>query len=306
MSGLVSIIIPVYNAEATVGKCIQSVLSQSYADIQVVVVNDGSTDNSSAICCSFSDARILVIDAEHRGISSARNTGLDNARGENIYFLDADDYLKNNAISDLMVYPQDLVISGFRSECVKLPSIPNHIREYLLRPNMNTELAFVWGKMFKRSIIEANHIRFKAYMDKHEDTEFVFNYLHYVNNIGITGNETYVHSCPVNGAGMRIFDSFIECETLLSTIKRFAPPQNLINHARISLKIVEMIRAHRLPFAKHYRFIEAIVGYPFVRKSLDDYLDLPGNSKLIPFLMRYKLCFLLTLVCRARGKKRYG
>lgn len=90
---LVSIIIPVYNVEKYIVECINSVLNQSYSNIEVILINDGSTDNSLSICKDFEskDCRVVVLNKENGGLSSARNAGLDKAKGEYILFVDSDD-----------------------------------------------------------------------------------------------------------------------------------------------------------------------------------------------------------------------
>lgn len=87
----ISVIIPVYNAAATLPATVQAVLMQTYADLELILINDGSTDCSAAVCDSFTDPRVRVFHQENRGVSAARNLGLSQATGEYITFLDADD-----------------------------------------------------------------------------------------------------------------------------------------------------------------------------------------------------------------------
>jgi len=103
VSGLVSVVIPVYNVEKYLRECADSVLGQSYRNIEVILVNDGSTDGSPKICNEYlgQDSRVRVIHQENKGLSAARNRGLDQACGEYIYFLDSDDYLASGAIQKL-------------------------------------------------------------------------------------------------------------------------------------------------------------------------------------------------------------
>ena len=104
MSPLVSIIIPVYNVEKYIDKCITSVCNQSYNNLEIILVNDGSKDNSGAICDkrAYDDSRIVVIHKENNGVSSARNTGIENANGEYICFIDGDDYVTQDYILDML------------------------------------------------------------------------------------------------------------------------------------------------------------------------------------------------------------
>ena len=96
---LVTIIMPAYNAEKTISRAIGSVLKQDYSNIELIVVNDGSTDNTRSVCEQFSDARIKVITQENKGLSGARNTGLSNSKGEFVTFVDSDDLVEYNFIS---------------------------------------------------------------------------------------------------------------------------------------------------------------------------------------------------------------
>ena len=101
---MVSIIIPVYNVEQYLRECLDSVINQTYKEIQVILVDDGSTDNSGKICDDYAyrDERVSVIHKENGGLGDARNVGLENAYGEYIYFLDSDDYIKADAIEKML------------------------------------------------------------------------------------------------------------------------------------------------------------------------------------------------------------
>lgn len=96
MSARVSVVIPVYNVERFLKECVDSVLNQTYSDFEIILVDDGSTDNSGSLCDDYlsQDNRIKVIHRENGGLSAARNTGMDSATGEYIYFLDSDDYIE--------------------------------------------------------------------------------------------------------------------------------------------------------------------------------------------------------------------
>ena len=101
MTPYISVIIPVYNAETTLNKCVDSVLGQQFPDFEVILVDDGSKDRSLQICEEYArrDSRVTVIHKENGGVSSARNAALEIAKGERILFLDADDYLDNSCFT---------------------------------------------------------------------------------------------------------------------------------------------------------------------------------------------------------------
>lgn len=107
MLPLVSIIVPIYNNEQDIKKCINALLEQSYKNLQIILVDDGSTDNTYDICKTFSDQRILLLKKTNGGASSARNHGLLKAKGKYIYFVDSDDYLEGNAIEKLVYLAEE-------------------------------------------------------------------------------------------------------------------------------------------------------------------------------------------------------
>ena len=99
----ISIIIPVYNVEKYLSRCLESVINQSYKNIEIIIVNDGSTDNSFDICNKYKkkDKRVILIDQNNQGLSGARNTGLKHATGEYICFIDSDDYVEKDYVEYL-------------------------------------------------------------------------------------------------------------------------------------------------------------------------------------------------------------
>ena len=98
---LISVIVPVYNAQKTLARCLESISNQTFRDLEIIVVNDGSSDDSEKICCQFQDARLRLISQSNQGVSQARNTGIDYAEGKFLCFVDADDYLMSNHIETL-------------------------------------------------------------------------------------------------------------------------------------------------------------------------------------------------------------
>ena len=100
---LLSVIIPVYNVEHTLERCVQSVLTQNFADMEIILVDDGSTDGSSALCDTYGNKKnITVIHQDNAGLSAARNTGLTVAKGRYVTFVDSDDYLDTDLYPSLM------------------------------------------------------------------------------------------------------------------------------------------------------------------------------------------------------------
>ncbi len=187
---MISVIVPVYNTEKYLDRCIQSILAQTYTDFELLLINDGSTDSSGAICNKYAeqDSRVRVFHKENGGVSSARNMGLDNAKGEWITFCDSDDWvyeswLQNFAenCNDVDLVCQGIYPNGF------LEYKNNHIRfafdyrgainEGLLLLYEYSVIGYTVIKCFKRSIVEKYSLRFNTLFSLREDEEFVLRYL---------------------------------------------------------------------------------------------------------------------------------
>lgn len=220
---LVSVIVPVYNAENYLGYCLNSIVSQTYQQIEIILINDGSTDNSLAICQNYAlvDDRISIITVENNGVSNARNVGLDAAKGEYIQFIDSDDVIKSNMIEQTVqmmeAYQKDVVVSSF--EMITLGQNDADMNKIsfscnimggecvLTREKFFKKMAFIlwrtsllecsWNKLFRRSIIQENNIRFPKELTLGEDFCFNMDYFQYVNGAVFT-NKVYYYYMQVN------------------------------------------------------------------------------------------------------------
>lgn len=196
---LVSIIIPVFNAERYLTKCLKSIIKQSYEHIEILVINDGSSDNSLSIINEFSrkDPRIHILSKKNSGPSETRNLGLEHATGEFISFVDADDWIHENMIEQMVFEMSrrrsDLVICEvLQFDCqndnytprrtFKLSELDQHASyDALMSRFISGEFDFAnWNKLYKRAIIEENRIRFQADLRIGED--FIFNLI-YLNHV---------------------------------------------------------------------------------------------------------------------------
>ena len=111
-TGLISVIVTVYNIREYLPKAVDSILSSTYQNLEVLLIDDGSTDDSLAVCRIFEDPRIHVISTENGGVSHARNIGVDKAQGEYLTFVDGDDYLAADYLENLYIEPYDMIIGG--------------------------------------------------------------------------------------------------------------------------------------------------------------------------------------------------
>lgn len=184
----VSIIVPVYNVENYIEKCIKSLLNQTLEEIEIIVINDGSQDNSIKIIEeSFSDERLAIYHQENRGISEARNNGLKKAHGEYILFVDSDDFIDKNMCEELYKNSNDgdIIFSNYYANYGDRKEEFNFnkkIKRYFkLNLEKNTKfngkliyersLAAVWDKLYKRSFLIENNLFFTPKI-LHEDLNF--------------------------------------------------------------------------------------------------------------------------------------
>ena len=192
----ISIIIPIYNTGAYLPRCIDSILSQSFTDYELILIDDGSIDNSGAICDNYAqqDNRIKVFHQKNGGLSSARNTGLDHAQGEWIYFVDSDDELKPDGLQTLVnciSEDVDMVMGGYEQYNLDgnlIETEKNHETLTLSRrdsllvlfPDHSIQysyLGYVWIRLFRNRIIQDHGLRFDTSIRIKEDTLFVTQYL---------------------------------------------------------------------------------------------------------------------------------
>ncbi len=192
---LVSIIIPMYNARKTIQKCLDSVIEQTHKNIEVLIINDGSKDNSiNIIKENYNDRRIKLINQDNSGVSSARNKGLDLAKGKYILFVDSDDYIDKDLIEKLLLLSKDnnLVVSPYKLEkkdktniYIRYQEEENNIKS-IINGSMN---GYIHGCLFQRDKIE--HIRFDTNLIYMEDMKFLVQYTLKIKKINIAKNSYY-------------------------------------------------------------------------------------------------------------------
>ena len=180
----ISVIVPVYNVEKYLPKCIDSILAQTFTNFELLLINDGSKDSSRTICDEYAakDSRIRVFHKENGGVSSARNLGLDNAKGEWIAFVDSDDWVDDDYLLSVINiakrFYSDIVTYG--EKCHKLDKLINNKLkdiEYIdlnSRECINNLHHHVWGYVIRKEIITSNRIIFDTSLKYAEDVLFLF------------------------------------------------------------------------------------------------------------------------------------
>lgn len=246
MTNLISIIIPVYNSEKYLVCCLEHIINQTYQNIEIILIDDGSKDGSSKICDEYArkDKRIKVIHKQNNGAAAARNTGLDIASGEYIAFVDSDDYIELNMYQEMMKvnqqYDCDLVLCDCYKENESTKIIFTHdIREGYYDKDMLYKEYFPTLLMtnsvdypptisncvclFKRKLIEENNLRYKEGMRFSEDLLFGSQAAYYTSSFYYMKNKAFYHYVLNNESVTHTFfpNKWIMMRSLYEYIKEF-------------------------------------------------------------------------------------
>ena len=191
----ITVVVPIYNAEQFLEKCLKSIVEQTYQNLEIILVNDGSTDKSKEICERFneSDERIILINKENGGVSSARNRGIEESTGKYIIFIDADDYIEKEMFEtlaeDLFKNKVDISMCGFKTVDINgnilgesSPMENRYFDVKTFRRNLFDDRYYgdlVWNKLFKLEIIKEHNIRFREDIHINENVLFMLDFSKY-------------------------------------------------------------------------------------------------------------------------------
>lgn len=276
---VVSVIVPAYQAEKTLEKCVRSILTQRFRDVEILLVDDGSRDGTAALCDRLAgeDSRIRVFHRENSGVSATRNFALEQACGEFIQFVDSDDYLAENAIAAMVqvarTHGSDLVIADYyrvyegAAQCKSRGrSIGPVDADAFLQDFTDSPSAFyygvLWNKLYRREIIQRHGLRMDESFSWCEDLLFNMNYYRHIAGV-------YVLRVPVY--------YYVRSMTSLSMQK-----MNLFRLGRIRLKLYAAYRRFALetltPGA--YRAWKPRAVKFFYAGLIDEFV-LPGSGERI-------------------------
>ena len=256
----ISIIIPVYNAQKYIKKCIESIKNQTFKDIDIILIDDGSTDNSGSICDEYAmqDSRIRVFHKENGGVSSARNLGIEKAIGDYIMFVDADDYLKQNCLEEcikiITAYNKiDVLKFNFikKTDHIEFKHSFNINTNYLYVYNdyiklyecvfLHDDLCPVWAALFKRELVK--NLKFDESIKLGEDFKFFIQALLVSNNIYVDDNAYYYYYVNHNSA-THYFDINKKIKLLEDGISVNKYIENVIS-SNISKKVSRRDKSYR-------------------------------------------------------------
>ncbi|MGM0302693.1 hypothetical protein IGI66_002315 [Enterococcus sp. AZ048] len=340
---LISIIVPAFNVETYISKCIDSILKQTYKNIELIIINDGSTDDTGEIIKkkSYEDDRIKVFNQMNSGVSSARNKGIETSSGKFILFVDPDDWIESDAVEHyLKLYNRhndpDIVINGFIMEyegdkstlSIQVSEKTNvfYLEEFkeefprLLKKNF---LATPWNKLYKKEVIIRNNIEFPNI--KNEDLAFNFIYLLKCKKFSIGNNSDYHWLRNREGSETEIIHQKYEVDKLWENRKHITIMLNNFSdiffdrdqkelirevYSYIGDRIVQTIQetTDSVTFIEAYKIIKSVYRDELLMSAFDKSKPSKSMMKLmyIPIRIRSILLSILMGKIISFMKKRFS
>lgn len=341
MPPLVSIIVPLYNEDYALFRCLDSILAQTFRDLEIILIDDGSTDGSPAICDAYAarDGRVRTIHQANTGRPGARNAGLDAATGKYIQFVDADDYIMPETTASLVENMErekvDLALCGVTDMFVEpgkpdvgqpwraMPAGRMPVSDYLTDSvsdyDMRTPYTLA-NKLFHRGLIEADGLRFNRELANGEDLDFVAAHLRSCRSIWNDPAIFYVCVYEFSGRGVTDRDRPLPCylwQRLAAYRTLHATAAAILDEA--GLRHVEAMLANQITggAVRHCRRdmpltrdeilsdLRKLANQPDLHAWLEHCQPLPGQSRLLPFLLKHRWILPLYYLARRRSDRRF-
>lgn len=330
----VSIIVPVYNVEKYLSRCMKSLMNQTLKDIEIILVDDGSPDSCPKMCDDFTvqDSRTKVIHKLNGGLGFARNSGLEIATGEFVAFVDSDDYVDLNMYETLYnqakKYKLDTLFCGFNNvdnknnshpvsevKALKVFNSQNEIQDFLLdmigtEPDYAVDRKYqmsVWHAIYSRNSIENNNIRFcseKEFIS--EDIIFHIDYLQKANKIGIIPDAMYYYCQNIDSTSLtKTFreDRFEKYVILYKEICSRLSHLDIDNRANRFLigytrTLIFLLDDYKLTFYKKNEILKSICSNSIWEPiyKFYDYNKLPFFQKIIFYILKKKLTYIFIFI----------
>ena len=255
MTKTFSIILPVYNAQQTIRRAVDSILNQRFRDFELLVVDDGSTDGSGQILAQYAskDNRIKVLHKENGGANSARNLALQYVQGEYVTFCDADDWVEDDWLLAFVdnFQDNDVVVQGW-TYVTEIERMPQY---YVEKPETPAEAAdlmsrhesfgFLWNKCFRASIIKRNSLTFNEKFHFLEDEEFICRYWTYVQKVKFVPVASYQYVKPDFEQKYQHIDNYYLYVSLLENASKFVSNKDSVTMKKYTMGV---FRCMMLPF----------------------------------------------------------
>lgn len=323
MDKLVSIVVPIYNVEKYIDKCIDSIINQSYNNLEIILVNDGSPDRSVEICNQYAekDSRIKVINKDNGGLSDARNKGIDNASGDYIVFVDGDDYIEiltiEKAIQAMHEEDADIVIWSYLAEHVDKNEIvqktevyksddstysKNNINQINLTIDKVNLIGYAWNKMYKLDIIRNNDLYFLKGISLVEDMLFNSVALKHCDKIVfISDSLTHYMQRPRETLGAQFYENYFDLK-----IRAIKALSLLFEHWKIDIDDKNVILSSmgfnivksnikkistngQFSYSKKILYLDDFIKNKNVKKIIKDFEIKTSKDRLLSFLIKNKM-----------------
>lgn len=305
-----SIIIPIYNSAQYLARCLESLLVIKCEECEILCINDGSTDNSLDVLNNYQklDKRIKIFSKQNGGVSSARNYGLDQAKGEYIMFVDSDDIIENNYVSELMEYTDkyDIIKTGYKNDTIPITWFSKEqeitMQDFFYYIKKDNRFNVVFAQLIKRSIL--TNIRFKEDISYGED--LLFNYECYSNasSIGAIPKYGYVMTTDNTNSITRVmhFDKVKRRIDDTFYVFNFFPTDlfsSIEKNTMITKKININLKNYVQSSNSNYREFKTAFNEPKIKEVLkspiDDSLIGSKNILLIKLLKKqiYRLYYII-------------
>lgn len=276
-----SIIVPIYDVEKYIHKCLESIINQTYNDIEIILVDDESPDNCPEICDKFEqkDKRIKVIHKKNGGLSDARNAGLKIATGDYVLFVDSDDYIDTKTCENFLIYTNsnaDVIIGNAIVEKENI-SFMDHIlcsdimtgKEYLLKAYKNGKAPMAaWLNLYRREFLIDNNLYFK-YGILHEDEQFTPRVLLKANTVIVTQNNFYHYVIRNNSITTKI-DKRKNASNLYDTCEELLEIYNVIEDNELKDYLIDSLVEKYLnmfQIGKLYQYGNKYLHKEFIKKN---------------------------------------
>lgn len=331
----ISIVVPIYNVERYLGRCVESILAQTYPDIEVILVNDGSPDGCAAICEKYAamDSRIIVVNQENKGLPGARNSGLKIAKGEYVSFIDSDDTIEADMVEDFVNvatnnHKADVIASNiiqYENGNVKYQILKNElpygvllkqeeIKTHFIEPYYGGYMGIIPSactKMYKVEFLKENKLLFDESLKRAEDYWFNFYVFTKANSIYAI-DHAYYHYYKIEGSVIRSyrenqFELFLKSrEKLLSKNKIL---NCKVNWNTFNTEFVHNINEfillciNKTGFFKSYKKVSTIFRNEEFVKALENVSIYNLHNRLIKKFLKSKLYMPAFLIYYAWSKK---
>lgn len=335
----VSIIVPVYNVEAYLDKCIKSILNQTFSDFELILINDGSTDKSLEICNYYKsiDNRIIVIDKINTGSSDSRNIGINLAKGEYICFVDSDDWIEENMLIDYLSLVDnnddvDMIISGIYIDRVSdngeisrstnnykysVWDTEDKIKNNIINIFPNALINSSCNKLYKSDLIKLNKIKF---IDTNigEDTLFNLELLKYIKSLIIT-DKSYYHymKYPMNLSLTRLIindaydryldihkkmnDLFIYWNVLDDSIYSMINKTMFAQYFATTLKILKSDKS-LYPYNVQKKMLDKGLKNEIIIETFNHVTCFSNKEKIFRMVIKHRYYFLARLLLKIKSK----